>query len=278
MDENQDIETLGSPERFGHSWDKFHEILPIHEEQFRRWTPGLDRNAWEGKRFLDVGCGIGRNSYWPLTYGAASSLSIDIDERTLAAARRNLADFSVAEVDYRSAYDIEAIDEFDIAFSIGVIHHLEDPDRALRGMYTALKPGGMMLVWLYGFENNEWLVRYFNPLRRFLFSKLPLPLVYGLSLPATALLWSLLKAGFGRTKYMRMIRKFSFRHLRAIVYDHMIPKIANYYTKAEAIDLLSDAGLVDVTATWVNEMSWTVTGRKSTAPATREDAAQACVD
>jgi SAM-dependent methyltransferase len=267
MDENRDIETLGSPERFGHSWDKFDEILPIHEEQFRRWTPGLDRNAWQGKRFLG-----------PLTYGAASSLSIDIDDRTLAAARRNLADFNVAEIDYRSAYDIEATDEFDIAFSIGVIHHLEDPDRALRGMYTALKPGGMMLVWLYGIENNEWIVRYFNPLRRFLFSKLPLPLVYALSFPATALLWLLLKVGIGRTEYMQMIRRFSFRHLRAIVYDHMIPRIANYYTKAEAIDLLGNAGLVDVTATWVNEMSWTVTGRKPTASAPRDDTAQACVD
>jgi hypothetical protein len=77
---------------------------------------------------------------------------------------------------------------------------------------------------------------------------------------------------------MRMIRRFSFRHLRAIVYDHMIPKIANYYTKAEATKLLSDAGLIDVTATWVNEMSWTVTGRKPIAPATSDDTAQACVD
>jgi hypothetical protein len=129
-------------------------------------------------------------------------------------------------------------------------------------MRRAVKPGGTVLVWLYGFENNEWLVRYFDPARRFLFSKMPLWLVYGLSLPATALLWLFLKAGLGRTEYMRLIRTFSFRHLRAIVYDHMIPRIAKYYTKAEAIELLESAGLENVQATWVNEMSWTVTGVK----------------
>jgi len=257
-------EKLGSPERFGHSWNIFCEILPIHEKQFLRWTSGMDKNDWKGKRFLDVGCGIGRNSYWPLTYGASSCLSIDIDERTLAAARHNLTDFDAAVIENRSAYDIEEDNNFDIAFSIGVIHHLDDQPAAVREMCRAVRPGGMVLVWLYGYENNEWLVRFFDPARRFLFSKLPLSVVFALSWPATALLWLLLRLGLGRTEYMRLIRAFSFRHLRAIVYDHMIPEIAKYYRKNEALELLKDAGLENVRAHWVNEMSWTVIGQKST--------------
>ncbi len=255
-------EELGSPERFGHSWNIFSEILPIHEEQFLRWTTGLDKQDWSGTRFLDVGCGIGRNSYWPLTYGAASCLSIDIDERTLVAARQNLAGFEHAVVENRSAYEINEDESFDIAFSIGVIHHLDDQPAAVRQMVDAVKPGGKVLVWLYGHENNEWLVRYFDPLRRFLFSKLPLSFVYALSWPATASLWLFLKARLGRTEYMRLIRTFSFRHLRAIVYDHMIPRIASYYREDEAIELLQNAGLTNVQAHWVNEMSWTVIGEK----------------
>jgi len=255
-------EKLGSPERFGHSWNIFSEILPVHEEQFLRWTSGFDKVNWTGKRFLDVGCGIGRNSWWPLTYGAASCLSIDVDERTLAAARSNLSEYETAIVENRSAYEVNESDLFDIAFSIGVIHHLDDPLAAVRQMQQAVRPGGTVLVWLYGYENNEWLVRFFDPARRFLFSKMPLSLVYFLSLPATALLWLLLKARIGKTEYMRLIRTFSFRHLRAIVYDHMIPKIAKYYTEHEAVELLQQAGLEDVRAHWVNEMSWTVIGSK----------------
>ena len=260
--ELSETEQKGSPDRFGHSWNIFNEILPVHEEQFLRWTTGIDKSTWRGKSFLDVGCGIGRNSYWPLSYGAASGLGIDIDQRTLTAARRNLESFSDAHVDNRSAYEIGESGRFDIAFSIGVIHHLDKPDQAIREMSKAIKPGGTVLVWLYGYENNEWLIRYFNPARKFLFSKMPLPIVYALSLPATILLWLFLKTGLGRTEYMRLIRTFSFRHLRAIVYDHMIPEIANYYTKEKAVQLLENANLDDVQAHWVNEMSWTVIGTK----------------
>ena len=260
--ELSEAERHGSPDRFGHSWNIFNEMLPVHEKQFLRWTTGLEKSEWQGKEFLDVGCGIGRNSYWPLTYGAKSSLSIDIDERTLAAARKNLEEFAGAAIENRSAYEIRESNRFDIAFSIGVIHHLEKPGEAVAEMVKSLKPGGTLLLWLYGYENNEWLVRYFNQARKFLFSQMPLPLVYGLSFPATAMLWLYLKLGFGKTEYMTMIRSFSFRHLRAIVYDHMIPIIALYYTKDEAIRLLDDAGLQDVTANWVNEISWTVIGTK----------------
>ena len=259
-------EKKGSPDRFGHSWNIFNEILPIHEEQFLRWTTGFDKSFWKDKSILDVGCGIGRNSYWPLSYGAKSCLSIDIDDRTLEAARTNLQQFETAHIDKRSAYDISESNKFDIVFSIGVIHHLDNPDLAIKEMTKALKPGGKLLVWLYGHENNEILIRYFNPLRKLLFSKMPLKLVYALSFIATASLWSLLKLGIGKTEYMQLIRSFSFRHLRAIIYDHMIPEIAQYYTKEQAIHLLERANLQNIEINWVNEMSWSVIGEKCSTP------------
>jgi len=271
-------ERQGSPDRFGHSWNIFNEILPVHEEQFLRWTESLEKSDWRGRSFLDVGCGIGRNSYWPMSYGAESCLSVDIDERTLAVAKRNLSPYGGAKVTNRSAYSIDEVDKFDIAFSIGVVHHLEDPGLAVSEMKRALKTGGTLLLWLYGYENNEWLIRYFNPVRKFLFSRMPLSIVYALSAPATALLWLFLRLGLGRTEYMKLIRTFSFQHLRAIVYDHMIPIIANYYTREEAIKLLTDAGMENIQAYWVNEMSWTVVGIKPDVDRAREEVGETCVE
>jgi SAM-dependent methyltransferase len=256
----------GSPERFGYSWHIFKEILPVHEEQFRRWTTGLPLEAWRGRTFLDVGCGIGRNSYWPMRHGAAGGLAIDVDDRSLAAARRNLADHPALRVEHRSAYEIGEEGRFDVVFSIGVIHHLEDPDLALRQMVQAAKPGGRVLVWLYGAENNEWITSWFNPLRNGLFRRLPLPLVFALSYGPTAGLWAALRMGLGSIEYFRLLRTFSFRHLQAIVFDHMIPRIARYYTREEARRLLERAGLVDVKESWVNEMSWTVIGIRPPGP------------
>jgi hypothetical protein len=129
-------------------------------------------------------------------------------------------------------------------------------------MARAVKPGGRVLIWLYGRENNGWIVHVFNPLRTALFSRLPLGLVHALSWPLTAVLWLMLRLGLQRLEYFRLIRCFSFEHLRAIVFDHMIPRIALYYTRDKAIALLRNAGLEAVDVVWVNEMSWSVCGRK----------------
>jgi SAM-dependent methyltransferase len=250
----------GSAERFGYSWHIFSEVLPIHREQFLRWCSALPPEAWRGARFIDVGCGIGRNSLWAMREGASAGVAIDVDDRSLTAARRNLAGISV-EVRRESAYDISEVAAFDVAFSIGVIHHLEAPEKALARMVHATKPGGYVLIWVYGRENNGWIVHFFDPLRLSLFARLPLSLVYFLSLFPTAALWCALRLGLQWVEYFRLLSKFSFRHLRAVVFDHMIPRIANYWTREEVDRLMKDAGLEDVRLVWVNDISWSAVGR-----------------
>jgi SAM-dependent methyltransferase len=253
----------GSPERFGYEWNEYAEMRPEYEEQFRRWTVHLTPEDWRGKTFLDVGCGMGRNSYWPLVYGAAGGTAIDVDARSLAAARRNLAAFPTLRVEERSAYDIPANGGFDIAFSIGVIHHLEHPDRALRAMTDAVAPGGRVLIWVYGLENNRWIVFVLSPIRNLLLSRLPIGIVHHMSIYPTVALWLVLKLGFGRLPYHDLLRGFTFRHLRSIVFDQMLPKIANYWSKETVEGLLREAGLIDIHLTWVNEMSWSAIGRRA---------------
>jgi len=221
----------GSPERFGYEWQSYSEVLPEHEEQFQRWAVHLPPEEWRGKTFLDVGCGMGRNSYWPLHYDAAAGVAIDVDPRSLASARRTLAKFPNATVQAMSAYDIAYRDHFDIVFSIGVIHHLEFPERALEAMVGAAKPGGRVLIWVYGLENNEWIVYFLNPLRKALFSRLPIGLVHHLSLYPALILWLALRLGLRQIEYFRLLRRLSFRNMRSIVFDQMLPKIANYWPR-----------------------------------------------
>lgn len=252
----------GSPERFGYEWAAYSEIRPDYEEQFRRWTVHISPDDWRRKFFLDVGCGMGRNSYWPMIYGAAGGLAIDVDRRSLKAAEGNLASFPTMKVEERSVYDIGHKDAFDIAFSIGVIHHLEHPDKAIAGMVKAVKPGGKVLIWVYGLENNRPIVYLLDPLRKALFSRLPVGFVHHLSLYPTALLWIALRLGVGRIAYFDLLRRMTFRHVRSIVFDQMLPKIANYWPRAKVEELLQEQGLTDVALAWVNEMSWSAIGTK----------------
>ena len=252
----------GSPDRFGYEWATYADILPAHEEQFRRWAVHLRPEDWQGKRFLDVGCGMGRNSFWAMRYGASEGVAVDIDDRSLASARRNLAGFPALRLLRCSAYDLPFEDRFDIAFSIGVIHHLEFPAAALARMVRAVRPGGQVLIWVYGRENNRWLVSVLDPTRKALFSRLPVRVTHHLSLYPSVLLWLLLRAGLRPIEYFRLLAGLDFAHLRAIVFDQMLPRIAFYWSRAEVLAMMQAAGLEDVRLAWVNQMSWSAIGTR----------------
>ncbi|HUO00677.1 MAG TPA: class I SAM-dependent methyltransferase [Bradyrhizobium sp.] len=273
IDDLDGVTERGSPERFGYEWNEYSEMRPEYEEQFRRWTVHLRPDDWRDKSFLDVGCGMGRNSYWPLRYGASRGVSIDVDRKSLQAARRTLVQFPNASALEASAYDIPFTDEFDIVFAIGVIHHLEHPERALRQMVRAVRPGGRVLIWVYGLENNEWIVNIIDPLRKVLFSRLPIALVHHLSVYPAVGLWCALRMGLSRIEYFRLLRRLSFRHLRSIVFDQLLPRIANYWSRETVIKLMSDANLKGVQISWVNEMSWSAIATKPTLPAVSGEAA-----
>ena len=107
-----------------------------------------------------------------------------------------------------------------------------------------------------------WLVRFFDPVRRTLFGRMPLRVVYHLSLYLTALVWVALRLGFGRIAYYRLLRRLSFPQLRVIAFDQMIPRIANYWPRDAVEKMLSGAGLKDIRLVFANEMSWSGSGRK----------------
>jgi SAM-dependent methyltransferase len=268
-----DALSAGSPDRFAYEWDRYSAILPEHEEQFRGWTADLTPADWRGTTFLDVGCGTGRNSFWPMTYGAAGGKAIDVDPASLAVARRNLRQFPAVVVEEKSAYQIGERDAYDIVFSIGVLHHLQYPKLAIAEMVRAAKPGGRVLIWVYGYENNEWIVLFFDPLRKALFSRMPIGLVHHLSLYPAAVLWLALRMGFGRMPYFRLLRRLQFAHVRAIVFDQMLPKIARYWPRATIESLLAKAGLANIELSWVNAMSWSAIGTKPPVAVARSAAA-----
>jgi hypothetical protein len=91
---------------------------------------------------------------------------------------------------------------------------------------------------------------------------LPIGLVHHLSLYPAALLWLALRLGVGRIAYFKLIRTWTFRHLRSVVFDQMLPRIANYWPRAEVEALMRDSGLQQIELSWVNEMSWCALGTK----------------
>lgn len=254
---------MASENRFNFEWSKYKELDPTYEKQFLGWINPLKPENFKDKTVLDAGCGMGRNSYWPLKYGARKVVAFDNAEGTLASARRTLAEFSNVEILRRSIYDIEWKDEFDIVFSIGVIHHLKDPKLAISKLVQATKPGGTFLMWVYGHEGNEWIVRWVNPVRKHFTSKLPPFLLDKISYLASIPLYLFVKTIPTQNEYLHQLKGFNFRHIHSIVFDQLLPSVANYWTKEEARALLNDVGLKNIDIRHHNKNSWTVWGTKA---------------
>src|SRR5262249_9600703 len=113
-----------------------------------------------------------------------------------------------------------------------------------------------------GREGNRWLVVLLDPLRRAVFSRLPIALVHHLSLYPATILWLGLRLGLRPSKYFDLLERFDFAHLRSIVFDQMLPRIAHYWSRDEVIKLMTGAGLEDIRVASVNEMSWSAIGTR----------------
>jgi hypothetical protein len=129
-------------------------------------------------------------------------------------------------------------------------------------MARAVKPGGRVLIWVYGQEGNRWLVTLSDPLRRALFSRLPVAFVHHLSLYPAAVLWAALRIGLRPNEYFKLVTHFGFPHLRSIVFDQMLPRIAHYWPRERVAELMTEAGLEDVRIRAVNQMSWSAIGTR----------------
>ena len=109
-------------------------------------------DALAGWRVLDAGCGTGHKvAGLARAYPRAHFVGLELSGASAAVARRlaethQLPNLEVLQGDILAARFEEP---FDVVQAFGVLHHLEDPQRGLDNLVRALKPDGVLAIWLY---------------------------------------------------------------------------------------------------------------------------------
>ncbi|MCG8466710.1 MAG: class I SAM-dependent methyltransferase [Gemmatimonadetes bacterium] len=118
----------------------------------RHLSRDVDPTLIDGKRCIDVGCGMGRWTRVMQRLGASEVVSVDISEHALESVRRfNDQVFKANILELCQTYpDLEAA--FDYTNLWGVAHHTHDPRAAYMSAARTVKPGGSMYIMVYSPE------------------------------------------------------------------------------------------------------------------------------
>lgn len=174
------VDASNYADSFGFQWQRYARTQlddaasDESEKDFRRKT-GFTPEDLKGKLVLDVGCGMGRFADVATRWGA-KVVGIDLSAAAEVAAR-NLVDreFVALQADvFALPFSPES---FDYIYSIGVLHHTPDCERAVKALPQYLKPGGRLAVWLYS-AYNPWY--RFSDIYRKVTHRLPATTLHGI--------------------------------------------------------------------------------------------------
>lgn len=257
---------------FAEQWKRYDDRRAEYRQQLLDWLAPVSPSFFPGKLVLDGGCGKGRHLEVTAGFGARMIVGVDLGEAVYVA-RKSTKDLPNVEV---VRGDILCLPfkpgVFDYVYSVGVLHHLPDPRGGFDSLTSKVAAGGHISAWVYGYENNEWIVKLINPFREHVSNRLPRPVLKGLSWLLAALVMGAARGVYRPWNrcfpnvrlfyqdYLLYIAGFPHREIETIVYDQLNPKIAFYLPRQEFESWF--ANLDEVRVEWHNRNSWRGFARK----------------
>ena len=274
--EKIDAEKQATADKFGWSWQEFSQEDEKYDEEFLGWIAPVRPGFFQDKVVLEGGCGKGRHTRRVAGWGARDIVAVDLSAavEVAFASTRGVENAHIIQADI---YHLPLRRVFDYAFSVGVLHHLPDPRAGFRSLVSRVKPGGHVSAWVYGAENNQWIVRLVNPLREYVTSRMPSRWLFHLAKVPTALMYGASKLVYGPLNrsesgkaiarhlfyndYMEFVSGFDWREQHNIVFDHLVAPTAFYISGDEFEEWWRDIDATEVVIGWRNKNSWRGFGR-----------------
>ena len=257
---NIDLKTV---EGFGDEWSAFDQEELPPAEQLRVFNEYFSVFPFEklppSAEGFDLGCGTGR---WALLVAERVGLlhCIDPAEKALTVARKRLAHLHNVQFHHAAASDIPLADESqDFGYSLGVLHHIPDPEAAMASCVRKLKPGAPFLTYVYyALENRPAWYRAIwkgsDALRRTI-SKMP----FGLRKTVTTLIAGAIYFPVARIARaaelagadvrqcpLMIYRKSSFYTMRTDALDRFGTRLEHRFSRSELQAMMERCGLTDI--------------------------------
>jgi SAM-dependent methyltransferase len=260
---------------FGWQWNTFDpSIQETHFDSaqvFLDFIAPVTEEFFSGKVVLDAGCGAGRFAKLAQQFGARQVIGVDLSSAVETAYTKTI-DLPNVHIVQADIYHPPFRRSFDYIYSVGVLHHLPEPMKGFQSLLRFLKQDGSISIWVYGKENNGWLLKTIDPFRRHVSSRLPSPVLSGLSHLITIGMYPVLKlvykpvnnskklAGLKKilfcNEYFSYLARFNYLSIRTVIFDHLTPQLAYYISHDELAHWFNSRSFANVTLTSKNRNSW----------------------
>lgn len=141
------LKPVGSREYFDEVEARKHFVEP-HIPKFAEFE------RWQGKKVLEIGCGIG-TAMINFARKGAQVTAVDLSDASLELAKQRADVYGLGDrVTFHQANAEELnqsvpIEPHDLVYSFGVIHHTPHPDRVIEQLRRYVKPGSTVKIMVY---------------------------------------------------------------------------------------------------------------------------------
>jgi SAM-dependent methyltransferase len=172
---------------FGYQWTVFSEMATDFRRNFLNYIAPVEEAFFPGKLGMDLGCGFGRHIYNAAKFGA-EMVGVDISD-AIESTRVNTEGLPNVHLVQANVYQLPfKPGVFDFAYSIGVLHHLPEPEQAFQCVVQVVRPRGSVFVWVY--SNSRRLVNFALESVRAVTTRSPKPVQQALSFIGAAIDWT----------------------------------------------------------------------------------------
>jgi len=264
-------------ESFGNEWKRFNQATVSNDELAKNFNDYFEIFPWdiigEDSIGFDMGCGSGR---WAKFVAPKVKYLNCIDpSESIAVAKKNLKEFTNVEFIARSVSDdVLAENSQDFGYSLGVLHHVPDTQKAIESCVKFLKPDAPFLVYLYySFDNKSLAYRgiwRLTDMFRRVISRLPskvkdiitdiIALTVYFPLAKLSKLMDFLKINIESIP-LSYYRNHSFYTMRTDSRDRFGTPLEKRFSKEEIEKMMTDSGLTNIKFS-NNQPFWCAVGFK----------------
>ncbi len=260
-------------ESFAYEWKHIYKENPYEKQNFFHFAgPFVTEENIRGKETIDIGCGSGRFTKWAALSGTKVSFGTDLGESVEVAYEltKGIENVCILQADI---YAMPFSNRFDLAYSIGVLHHLPKPRSGFLGLPKVLKRGGEMVIWVYNRRNNARALYFYEPIRA-IARHIPKPLLYKACYLPGAVVHGINLFGrwLGTIGFPDLEKELPFAYYANFpfnmklndAFDVLATPKSNYYFVEEIEDWFQSADLTDIRSFEHPEAGITCTGTYAT--------------